>query len=376
MSVTGVRSDVRTRLWGKAGGRCQYDGCNKPLWLDTLTKAEFNTSYIAHIIADEPGGPRGDAVLSKKLKSDISNLMLLCDEHHRLVDRADEPGHPVDRLVAMKELHEKRIELVTALGPEKRSHVVLYGANIGQQNAPLSIAKAAEAMLPDRYPAEARPIALGLVNSAITDRDDAYWNTESQQLSRLIEQQIRPRLAHGEVHHFSILALAPQPLLTMLGYLLSDIPAAEVYQLHREPPNWKWQDGPEGFEYEVIAPADRSGVPALVFSLSATINDERIHAVIPGARIWKVTVPSPNNDFLKSWRQAALFRATMRSLLDRIKAEHGEQSTLHVFPAMPVALAVDFGRVIMPKADLKMILYDQNQALGGFVRALEIQQSS
>ena len=108
MSVTSVRSDVRTRLWGKAGGRCQYDGCNRPLWLDTLTKAEFNTSYIAHIVADEPGGPRGNALLSKRLKSDISNLMLLCDEHHRLVDKADVPGHPVDRLIAMKELHEKQ----------------------------------------------------------------------------------------------------------------------------------------------------------------------------------------------------------------------------------------------------------------------------
>ena len=50
-------------------------------------------------------------------------------------------------------------------------------------------------MLPDRYPAEARPIALGLVNSAITDRDDVYWNAESQQLSRLIEQQIGPTCA-------------------------------------------------------------------------------------------------------------------------------------------------------------------------------------
>jgi len=104
MSVSSIPLDVRTRLWGKAGGRCQYDGCNRPLWLDTLTKAEFNTSYIAHIIADEPGGPRGDAVLSKKLKSDISNLMLLCDEHHRLVDRADVSAHPVDRLVEMKVL--------------------------------------------------------------------------------------------------------------------------------------------------------------------------------------------------------------------------------------------------------------------------------
>jgi hypothetical protein len=372
MSVTSVRSDVRTRLWGKAGGRCQYDGCNRPLWLDTLTKAEFNTSYIAHIIADEPFGPRGDAVLSKKLKSDISNLMLLCDEHHRLVDRADVPGHPVDRLVAMKELHEARIELVTALGPEKRSHVVLYGANIGQHNAPLSMAKAAEAILPDRYPAESRPIELGMVNSAMKDRDEEYWRVESRQLRSLVEQQVKPRLAHGDVHHLSVLALAPQPLLVLLGYLLSDIPAAEVYQLHREPPNWKWQGDPEGFNYQIITPGQQSGTPALVFSLSATINDDRIHSLLPNAVIWKVTVPNPNNDFLKGRGQAKEFRAVLRSLLDRIKAEHGEQSTIHIFPAMPVALAVDFGRIIMPKADLKLKLYDQNQALGGFTPALEI----
>ena len=32
---------------------------------------------------------------------------------------------------------------------------------------------------------------------------------------------------------------------------------------------------------------------------------------------------------------------------------HGEHATLHVFPAMPVALAVEFGRIIMPKGRLK-----------------------
>src|SRR5580700_1073415 len=113
MSISYIPETVKIRLWGKAGGRCQYDGCNRPLWLDTLTKVEFNTSYIAHIVADEPSGPRGDALLSKQLKSDLSNLMLLCDEHHRLVDKADVSAHPVDRLIEMKELHEKRIELVT-----------------------------------------------------------------------------------------------------------------------------------------------------------------------------------------------------------------------------------------------------------------------
>ena len=39
---------------------------------------------------------------------------------------------------------------------------------------------------------------------------------------------------------------------------------------------------------------------------------------------------------------------------------------------MPVALAVDFGRIIMPKADLKMEIYDENQNLGGFERAISL----
>jgi hypothetical protein len=45
---------------------------------------------------------------------------------------------------------------------------------------------------------------------------------------------------------------------------------------------------------------------------------------------------------------------------------------LHVFPAMPVSLAVELGRVRMPKADLPWLLYDQMNARGGFIRALVI----
>jgi hypothetical protein len=372
MSVSCIPETVKTRLWGKAGGRCQFEGCNQPLWIDVLTQAEFNSAYIAHIIADRASGPRGDPVLSEQLKADISNLMLLCDVHHRKIDIADVDGHPVELLRSMKERHEQRIELVTALGPDKQSHVVLYGANIGAHSAPLSLKKAAAAMLPERYPADSRPIALGMANSSLQDRDSAYWQAEAAQLRRHVSLQVKPRLAQGEIHHLSVFGLAPQPLLMLLGHLLCDIPAADVFQLHREPPDWRWQPDPDGFEYQVIQPGTGGGSPALVFALSATINDERVHAVVPGANIWKMSIPTPNNDFLKSRGQARLFREKVRLLLDRIKAAHGEQAMLHVFPAMPVALAVDFGRVIMPKADLKMQIYDQNQSRGGFVYALDL----
>lgn len=374
MSVSYIPETVKIRLWGKAGGRCQYDGCNASLGIDTITQAEFNSAYIAHIVADKPTGPRGHEVLSEQLKADLSNLMLLCDVHHRKIDIADVAGHTAELLQAMKERHEQRIELVTALGPDRQSHVVLYGANIGAHNAPLSLKKAAAAMLPERYPAEPHPVVLGMVNSAMQDRDASYWVTESEQLKRVVSLQVKPRLAQGGIEHLSIFALAPQPLLMELGYLLSDIPVAEVYQLHREPPDWRWQPDPPNFEYRLSEPLRFDGPPALVFSLSATISDERIEAALPGATIWKLSCPNPNNDFLKGRGQARLFREQGRYLLDRIKSRHGEQTTLHVFPAMPVSLAVDWGRIIMPKADLKMKVYDQNSTLGGFAPALDLPQ--
>jgi len=85
------------------------------------------------------------------LKADISNLMLLCDKHHRLVDKAEVDLHPVERLTAMKKGHEQRLDVLTGIAGEKQSHVLLYGANIGTQNAKVSAAGAARAMIPERY---------------------------------------------------------------------------------------------------------------------------------------------------------------------------------------------------------------------------------
>lgn len=372
MSVSYIPERTKLQLWGKAAGRCEYEGCNKALWLDALTKVEFNSAYLAHIIADRPDGPRGNPVLSKQLKRDPSNLMLICDVHHRLIDHEDVAGHPVDRLRKMKASHEARIELLSAIGPDKQSHVLLYGANIGVHSSNISLAKAAEAMVPDWYPAEARAIELGFANSSYTDRDPAFWELESTHLRRLIMQQVRSRLSNGLIHHLSIFALAPQPLLVLLGYLLSDIPAAEVYQLHREPPNWKWQDHSEAEGFIIEEPHKVAGEPALIVSLCATINESRVESILENPTIWKLSHAKPHNDVLQSKGQAQAFRSAVRRLMDRIKARHGQGATIHLFPAMPVALAVDLGRVVMPKADLPIWLYDENRSQGGFSKAIEL----
>lgn len=376
MSLSNIPEKIRLLLWGKAAGRCEYAGCNRPLWLDSLTKCEFNTAYIAHIVADSPDGPRGDPVLSSQLAQEISNLMLMCDEHHRLIDKGDVAAHPADRLKIMKTNHENRIEILTAIALDKRSHVLLYGANIGSQSSPLSFAAAARAMVPDYYPADPHPIELGLQNSSFEDTTAQFWDIESEHLRNMITHQVRPRLRSAEISHLSIFALAPQPLLILLGSLLSDIPAAEVFQLHREPQTWKWQDDPKEFGFAVDEPSQIDGEPALVFALSATVTADRVQGALGrNAPTWQVTIPTPHNDFLASRKQAQVFRQQMRLLMDRIKARHGSNATIHVFPAMPVALAVEFGRIQMPKADLPLIVYDENKRRGGFTRAIRVSQT-
>lgn len=372
MSISHIPESVKIRLWGKAAGRCEYEGCNKSLWIDGLTEAEFNTAYIAHIIADSPNGPRGNAVLSKQLKDDLSNLMLMCDEHHRLIDKADIEGHPVERLTEMKRIHEERMELLTSIQPNKKSKILMFGANIGQQNICLSRKNVAQAMIPDWYP-EHTAIELSLKNSHFKDAEEDYWNIECTNLERQFESKVRPVLQDGSVEHLSIFGLAPQPLLIKLGALLTDIHAAQVYQLHREPPNWIWQNYDQPFEYELIRSESFSNPVALNISLSATINNSRITPVLgENVSIWTIRIAHPSNDYLKSKEQLKLFREKIREAFDTIKAKHGQSSLLHVFPAMPVSVAVELGRVYMPKADMALRIYDQNSTIGGFAPTLDI----
>ena len=185
MARTHIKLETKLILWGKAAGRCQYDGCNKQLYIDGLTNAEFNTAYIAHIIADSPNGPRGHKLLSDKLSDKIENLMLLCDEHHRLIDRKQVKEHTVERLTLMKQNHEERMIKLTDISDSKKSHIIMYGANIGKHNSPLIYSDACLALRPDYYPAENKPIALGMKNSSLQDDEDEFWNFENNHLEKI-----------------------------------------------------------------------------------------------------------------------------------------------------------------------------------------------
>ena len=373
MSTTSISSKNQNLLWAISGGRCEYEGCNKILHTDILTKKKYNSAYNAHIVADEPNGPRGDMQRSKILSDDIDNLMLLCDEHHRLIDKVDIAGHPESRLLKMKKNHEDRIMRITSIAPNMSSEIILYGANIGNHNSPLSYHLASETIFPDFYPASNEAIELGLKNSIFTDDTDTYWTAEETNLCEQFKLKIKPRLMYGNTEHYSVFALAPQPLLIKFGVLLNDLNNLKVYQKHREPSSWKWQTISSDVEYIIREPVDKTKMPVLVFSLSATITHDRIEKVLGNnTSIWEVTLNNmPNNDFLKTEVLLSDFRSTIRYTLDKIKSYHGCVD-LHIFPAIPVSTSIELGRAWMPKADMSLVIYDENKLRGGFHKTITI----
>lgn len=361
-------------LWGRAAGHCEK--CNRVLSWDPHTKADANLAEAAHIIGFSKKGPRPERDIPEELINDLSNLMLLCRLCHTPIVDTKEQEYTVERLRQMKQDHEERVERVLAIGQERGSHILLYGANVGDHNPQVSYHVAAPALIPDnRYPASRMPVILSTINSSFRDRDETFWRFESQHLRTTITQQVYPRMrADGDIRHLSVFAFAPQPLLVLLGHLLCDVNyEMRVYQLHREPPGWVWQDHPDGFEYSIVRPQQKTGKPALVLDLSARIADDRIFAQVgDDASIWRVTVPYPNNDYLKSARQLEQFRNLIRPLFDEIKDHYPAGRMLEVFPAAPVSVCVELGRAIQPKAHMPLRLWDQNNGSGGFLPALDI----
>jgi SMODS-associated and fused to various effectors sensor domain len=294
-------TSVRRVVWARAAGRCQFPGCNEPLWHDYLTgKENANFGFIAHIIAAKPSGPRGDKALSPKLGSDVTNLMLMCYKHHHEIDTQKnvdgEFTYTVDELRGYKRDHEQRIELLTALSDERSTEIVLYGANIGGVTSPISFQSTKDAVLPTRFPRNFSGTSIGLGNSSFQDHQSKYWDFEIQNLEKNFERLVRPLIADDTVPHLSIFGLAPQPLLIKLGSLLTDIQKAEVFQLHREPSTWNWLAETDGFDLNIGRPSETKKHVALKIGISADVNDGRIYKALGTneVSIWSLEAKNVN----------------------------------------------------------------------------------
>ena len=354
---TPIREAVKLRLWGMAAGRCEI--CNKLLYLDSHYGDDANFAENAHIHAVGKTGPRHVDSMTKDEINNIDNLMLLCAEHHHLIDTKPE-NYLSDFLIVQKKTHENRIRRLTEIQDADSCKIVTFFSNIDNVDVfnTVSVLRRASVKC-GLYPKQGEPIELhsGSVTKYIPSKE--IMQIQVDVLENQVKQYFGSIVKKEDV--VALFALAPQPLLFELGYLLCDQLNIRVFQCHREGDKWAWPEDQSVVDFLTCKSRNESEtVIALVVDLSAEIVDQRIINVLgEKCSIYHLTISEPNRVFVKNPHIQDSFVRAFRLLMEKIKNDNPKAKEICLFPAMPASLAVRAGMDIMPKVDLPIKIYDQ-----------------
>lgn len=353
-----VSDATRYKLWAISAGRCQL--CNKIVYTDSTFGKDGNLGQLAHIHAVGKRGPRHWEEMETEELNNTSNLMLMCQEHHKMID--DNPElFPAEYLRKMKQEHESRIVKVTGIDSLKTCKMVSYCTRIEDNEIISNENDFKRALISENLvPGQDRFIDLAsyLHND---DRTKEMYEIKAKELSIAFRSKIEDITESKE--SIAVFALAPMPLLIKLGTLINDQYNAKIFQRHRVGEKWSWKNNKKEMEYlveNIDGVNQPDDVVAINISLSTDINNTRIKAVI-GENVPIVTLKlkNPDRNFVTSEHIADLFVHKYREMIEEIKHISNPKKIL-LFPAMPSALAVRLGQDFMKKTDPMMSIYDQD----------------
>lgn len=359
---------VVLELWVRAGGRCEFRGCNTFLLQDELTTNNVKLANIAHIVARTKSGPRGDDILPIEHRNNIANLMLVCTKCHVLIDNKNiVTQYPKEILQQYKNEHESRIQYITGLGIEHETVILRVIGNIRGDSVVVSNEEIRTAVLGNgrypRYLGDERAIEIDL-QSLPQEVNSDYWRTAIAKVDEVVKRLLSPALENNEISHLSIFALARIPILIHLGNTLGDKVVTDFYQRHRdEPVGWKWRQGElVQFSSKLLqAGTDRKKV-ALLLSLSGKIGRHELPTEIDDQYYIYEILPldkEPGRSLFTNKETLDSFQPVYQSTLRTIESEHGLGGELHLFSAIPTPVAVICGRELLKDISPRLHVYDR-----------------
>ena len=369
-----VSPKTRLFLFVRAGGRCEFDDCNKYLMEHHRTRIPGIYAQMAHIWAFSPDGPRGNSGIDPTDLNEAGNLMLLCHACHKQVD--DRPDlFPVEVLEGFKQAHEDRVFILTDTKPDRRTVAVALAANIGDQRVVISDPEMSLAAAP-HYVNPRDTVRIDLTE--LTDQgNETFYEVARGEIAERVARLYRQSFEEGPATNFSVFALAPIPLLIDLGSRLSNKIPTRLFQRHRDTESWVWNEGDCTASYDsgLLREGTAQDRVALVVSLSGRIHEGDLpNHVDETFTVYEVALSSeePNPRFLKTEADLRSFQAMYSDVLREIVARHEGVKVIDLFPATPAPVSVALGRDLLPKRDPALRVYDYDKRAGGFRFALEV----
>jgi len=356
----------RITLFTRAGGRCEFDGCNKYLLEHHVTLTEGNFSQFAHIVAFSEDGPRGKGARPSDINN-IANLMLLCPGCHKLID--DDPQKFTrDTLEGYKRAHEERIHHVTGLGPEQKTTILLIKSRIGNQTVAVPYDQILTATTP-RYPLSKPGLTIDLTQ--LPPNSSSFMGAACDTIRDQLQSLFAPGGEVTRSNHISLFGLAPIPVLIYLGSQLSNKVPLDVYQRHRDTEDWTWKSSGERvtYSFQELQKGGDASRAILILSLSGTIPLASLPTdIAKDVAVYELTLASgtPNPTFLRTRGDLEEFRNGYQVAIATIARGHPGIQAIDLFPAIPAPIAVLCGRELLPKVHPALRVYDNDRSQGGF----------
>ena len=162
---------------------------------------------------------------------------------------------------------------------------------------------------------------------------------------------------------FAVFSIAPIPLITQLGFLLTYSVPTRYFKLHLDSQSWSWPK--ESTESRFIV----TGIPIeltpskcdviIRVSLSDKISKLDTDEIIPDSPVQiDITVDNPGLTWIRSLGQVSEFSTVFREVLAEIRRKIPDCQSIHLFMAVPAPIALAAGQQINPRMNPPVCLYE------------------
>lgn len=330
-------------------GYCMFEGCGLDLGVDDLTGVKGNFRYLAHIVAASSDGPRGDDS-SHTLSNDPANIMVLCDKHHRLIDKIAVDEYPVERLRQMKVLFRDTCRSV--LQSLEYQEVPTYTAFWPIGGSP------ADNPTSEEYAASLRPFMCR--PSGISGRlweqqsgvelNDSWWKNQAPVELKNIKARFS-MLSEEERQTAGLYALGPSTMLIGLGAILGNKNSLCVVPKCRKN-GWSWQrneplDTPFTIDTSAIGEEKFDEVVVTLFLTDTPAESESLLYYFDklSVPVVNVQVKKQGNDSLAHHKETAAYREALVQLFHNLRNNHSV-NRIHLVHCASNVACVEAGRAI------------------------------
>ncbi|CAM3363500.1 SAVED domain-containing protein [Paenibacillus taichungensis] len=352
MTRRNLSSAENYHLWMVSGGICTFEGCNERLVVNTKGKLT-NSGIKAHIIGHKKGAARHEYAeefeYSDGNLEDISNLMLMCYTHSKLIDDPHtRDSFPPTLLFDMKSKHE---EWVRSWTDEKKKSLAIVHKRLGPPLTTLPLTE------------HSPNIMLEAIESQVefTNFSPDGWEQGKADNEKLYAKFVT-RINKGKYDVAEVYAISPIPLLIHLGKLISDTVPLTVYQYDREGGFWV-NKAPDKALLEDLKPTTSftdkdSNELVVTISVSDTITDEDVHAILgENQDRYDILIENPHVKRLLYFEQVQQIQKLFK---DNVEAFHRQKKykLIHLLYSGPAGLAIELGRSINENMWPEVVVYE------------------